>query len=61
MEVSIMKGLILKMFLICSGMHSKVVLGLAEAILHAFCTRMGSICHILAEIEIFKNERKFVQ
>ena len=55
LEVGIIKGSILVIFSICSGMHSKVVLSLAGAILNAFLTRMGSICYMLAEIEIFRK------
>ena len=42
-------------FLICSGMHSKVVLSHTRAILNALCTNMGSICRMAAEIEIFRK------
>ena len=55
LEVGIIMGSILVNFLICSGMCSKVVLRLVGAILNAFCTNMGLICHILAEIEIFRK------
>ena len=36
-------------------MCSKVVVRLGGVILNAFCTRMSSICHILAQIEIFRK------
>ena len=46
---------ILDDFLIWTEMCSKVVLRLVGAILNAFCLNMGLICHILAEIEIFRK------
>ena len=55
LEVGIIMGSILVNFLMFAGMCSKAVLSLAGGILNAFCTRMGLICHILAEIEIFRK------
>ena len=48
-------GSILLNFLICSEMCSKVVLRLTGAILNGFCTNLGIICDILAEIENFRK------
>ena len=55
LEVGIIMGSIWVNLLIYSGMCSKVVLRLVGAILNEFCTNMGLICHILAEIENFKK------
>ena len=55
LEVGIIMGSILVNFLICSEMGSKVVLRLIGAILNAFCTNMGLICHILVEIQNFRK------
>ena len=61
LEVSIIKASILVIFLMCSRMHSTALLGLVGAIMNRFCTRIGSICQILAEIEVSKNARKSSQ
>ena len=58
LEVGIIMGSILVNFLICSEMRSKVVLRLIGAIPNVFCVNMGLICHILAQIEIFRKYAK---
>ena len=55
LEVGLIIGSILVILLMCSETHSKVVLRLGGAILNAFCANMGSISHIIGEIEIFRK------